>query len=326
MKFFIGNVEIKNQVVLAPMAGITSTTFRRICKDMGAGLVVAEMVSDKALIYESKKTYELLKMDETERPISQQIFGGDADTMAKAAKIIEKYMHPDIIDINMGCPVPKVAVKNNAGSNLLKDPVRVKKIVEAVISAVSVPVTVKIRSGWDENNINAVEIAKICESAGASAIFVHGRTRKQGYSGEADWNVIKDVVNAVKIPVIGNGDIKSCFDAEKMLKMTGCTAVMIGRGALGNPWLIKECVNYLDNGILPKEVSLKEKIDMMKYNVEELINDKNEVVGVLEMRTQLMYYLKGMPNTKNLKLAICKASSKDELIEILENYEKEVME
>ncbi|MBQ8901942.1 MAG: tRNA dihydrouridine synthase DusB [Bacilli bacterium] len=326
MKFFIGNVEIKNQVVLAPMAGITSTTFRRICKDMGAGLVVAEMVSDKALIYESKKTYELLKMDETERPISQQIFGGDADTMAKAAKIIEKYMHPDIIDINMGCPVPKVAVKNNAGSNLLKDPDRVKKIVEAVVSAVSVPVTVKIRSGWDENNINAVEIAKICESAGASAIFVHGRTRKQGYSGEADWNVIKDVVNAVKIPVIGNGDIKSCFDAEKMLKMTGCTAVMIGRGALGNPWLIKECVDYLDNGILPKEVSLKEKIDMMKYNVEELINDKNEVVGVLEMRTQLMYYLKGMPNTKNLKLAICKASSKDELIEILENYEKEVME
>jgi len=208
----------------------------------------------------------------------------------------------------------------------LKTPDRVREIVEAVVKAVSVPVTVKIRSGWDENNINAVEIAKICESAGASAIFVHGRTRKQGYSGEADWNVIKDVVNAVKIPVIGNGDIKSCFDAEKMLKMTGCTAVMIGRGALGNPWLIKECVNYLDNGILPKEVSLKEKIDMMKYNVEELINDKNEVVGVLEMRTQLMYYLKGMPNTKNLKLAICKASSKDELIEILENYEKEVME
>lgn len=326
MKFFIGNVEIKNQVVLAPMAGVTSTTFRRICKSMGAGLVVAEMVSDKALIYESKKTYELLKMDECERPISQQIFGGDADTMAKAAKIVEDYMHPDIIDINMGCPVPKVAVKNNAGSNLLKDPDRVRKIVEAVVAAVSVPVTVKIRSGWDENNINAVEIAKICESAGASAIFVHGRTRKQGYAGEADWNIIKDVVEAVKIPVIGNGDIKSCYDAEKMLKVTGCTAVMIGRGALGNPWLIKECVEYLDNGKIPQEVSLKEKLAMMKYNVEELINDKNEVVGVLEMRTQLMYYLKGMPNTKNLKLAICRASSKNELIEILENYEKEIME
>ncbi|MBE6156565.1 MAG: tRNA dihydrouridine synthase DusB [Firmicutes bacterium] len=326
MKFFIGNVEIKNQIILAPMAGITSTTFRRICKNMGAGLVVAEMVSDKALIYESKKTYELLKMDESERPISQQIFGGEAETMASAAKIIEEYMHPDIIDINMGCPVPKVAVKNNAGSNLLKTPDRVREIVKAVVSAVSVPVTVKIRIGWDELSINATEIAKICEEAGASAIFVHGRTRKQGYSGEANWNVIKDVVNAVSIPVIGNGDVKSCYDAEKMLKDTGCAAVMIGRAALGNPWLIKECVEYLEAGTKPQEVTLKEKLDMMRYNIEELVNDKNEVVGVLEMRTQLMYYLKGMPNTKNLKLAICKANSKAELMKILDEYEKEVME
>jgi len=246
--------------------------------------------------------------------------------MAKSAKIIEEYMHPDIIDINMGCPVPKVAVKNNAGSNLLKTPVRVKQIVEAVVSAVSVPVTVKIRSGWDEFSINAREIAKICEEAGASAIFVHGRTRKQGYAGEADWNVIKDVVNEVSIPVIGNGDVKTCYDAEKMLKYTGCAAVMIGRASLGNPWLIKECVEYLENGTLPKEVTLKEKLDMMRYNIEELVKDKNEVVGVLEMRTQLMYYLKGMPNTKNLKLAICKASSKDELIKIIDEYEKEVTE
>jgi len=326
MSFFIGNVEIKNQVILAPMAGITSTTFRKICSNMGAGLVVAEMVSDKALIYESKKTYELLKMDESERPISQQIFGGDKDTLTRAAKIIEEYMHPDIIDINMGCPVPKVAIKNNAGSNLLKDPKRVKEIVEAVVSAVSVPVTVKIRSGWDENSINAVEIAKICESAGASAIFVHGRTRKQGYTGLADWRVIKEVVNAVNIPVIGNGDIKTCYDAKRMLDETGCAAVMIGRGALGNPWLIKECVDYLEKGLIPKEVSLKEKLDMMRYNIEELVKDKNEVVGVLEMRTQLMYYLKGMPNTKNLKLAICKATSKDELIKIIDDYENELME
>ena len=301
MKFFIGNVEVKNQVVLAPMAGITSTTFRSICKNMGAGLVVAEMVSDKALIY-------------------------DAKTMAKAAKIIEEYMHPDIIDINMGCPVPKVAVKNNAGSNLLKTPDRVKEIVEAVVNAVSIPVTVKIRIGWDEEHINAIEIAKICEEAGASAIFVHGRTRSQGYTGFANWNVIKDVVESISIPVIGNGDIKSCFDAKKMLDETGCAAVMIGRAALGNPWLIKECVNYLESGALPKEVSLKEKLDMMKYNVKKLVEDKNEVVGVSEMRTQLMYYLKGMPNTKKLKLAICKASSKDELIKILNEYEKEIME
>ena len=326
MSFYIGNVLIKNQVILAPMAGITSVTFRKICKQMGAGLVVAEMVSDKALIYESKKTYELLKMSNDERPISQQIFGGDPETMAKAAKIIEDYMHPDIIDINMGCPVPKVAIKNNAGSNLLKSPDRVKQIVESVVNAVSVPVTVKIRSGWDENSINAKEIAKICEEAGASAIFVHGRTRKQGYTGNADWNIIKEVVEAVNIPVIGNGDIKSCYDAKKMLDETGCKAVMIGRGALGNPWLIKECVDYLENNILPKELSILEKIDMMKYNIEELVKDKNEVVGVLEMRTQLMYYLKGMPNTKNIKLQICNAKSKDELIEIIDNYKNEVME
>jgi len=235
-------------------------------------------------------------------------------------------MHPDIIDINMGCPVPKVAVKNNAGSNLLKTPERVKEIVETVVKSVNVPVTVKIRSGWDEKNINAVEIAKICESAGASAICVHARTRSQGYSGKADWNIIKDVVNAVSIPVIGNGDILSCYDAKKMLDETGCAAVMIGRGALGNPWLIKECVDYLENGIEPSEISFQEKIDMMKYNIEELIKDKNETVGVLEMRTELMYYLKGMPNTKNLKLAICQAKSKDELLNIIDNYKKEIME
>lgn len=324
--FYIGNVLIKNQVIVAPMAGITSTTYRRICKKMGAGLVVAEMVSDKALIYESKKTYELLKMYEDERPISQQIFGGDPDTLGRAAKIIEDYMHPDIIDINMGCPVPKVAVKNNAGSNLLKSPERVKEIVESVVKSVSVPVTVKIRIGWDENNINAVEIAKICESAGASAIFVHGRTRKQGYTGNANWNIIKDVVNAVKIPVIGNGDIKSCYDAKKMLDETGCAAVMIGRGVLGNPWLIKECVEYLEDGTIPKPISIREKIEMMKHNVEELIKDKNEIVGVLEMRTQLMYYLKGMPNTKNIKLAIVSATTKEELIKIIDRIEQEIME
>ena len=326
MSFFIGNVEVKNQVILAPMAGITSTTFRRICKRMGASLVVAEMVSDKALIYESKKTYELLKMYEDERPISQQIFGGDPETMGQAAKIIEDYMHPDIIDINMGCPVPKVAIKNNAGSNLLKTPERVREIVESVVKSVSVPVTVKIRIGWDENNINAVEIAKICEEAGASAIFVHGRTRKQGYTGVANWSVIKDVVEAVNIPVIGNGDIKSCYDAKRMLEETGCAGVMIGRGCLGNPWLIKECVDYLENGIEPKEISTNEKLEMMKYNIEEITKDKNEVVGVLEMRTQLMYYLKGLPNTKDLKLAICKATTKEELLKIINDYQKELME
>ena len=276
MEWKIGNVNIKNQVVLAPMAGVSSTTFRRICKKMGAGLVVAEMVSDKALIYESKKTFDLLKMSEDERPISQQIFGGSPEEMATASKIVEDFMHPDIIDINMGCPVPKVAIKNNAGSSLLKDPKRAYEIVKSVVQSVNVPVTVKIRSGWDESSINAVEIAKLCEKAGASAIFVHGRTRKQGYSGNADLQIIKDVVKSVNIPVIGNGDIKTCYDAKRMLDETGCTAIMIGRGALGNPWLINECVNYLEQGILPKEISLKEKIDMMKHHIRELVKDKNE--------------------------------------------------
>ena len=308
MKWKIGNVEIKNQIVLAPMAGISSTTFRSICKKMGAGLVVAEMVSDKAIIFNSKKTLDLLKMSEEERPISQQIFGGEPKEMALAAKKIEEYMHPDIIDINMGCPVPKVAVKNHAGSNLLKDPERACEIVREVVRSVTVPVTVKIRSGWDEKSINAVTMAKSLEEAGASAIFIHARTRKDGYSGQADWNIIKEVAKSVNIPVIGNGDIKTCYDAKRMLDETGCTAVMIGRGLLGNPWLIKECVDYINDGIKPKEISIKERIDMMKYNIKKLVEEKGEKVGVLELRTQLMYYLKRMPNSKNTKLRICSAA------------------
>lgn len=326
MSFFIGNVEIKNPFILAPMAGITSTSFRSICKDMGASLVVGEMVSDKALCYDSKKTYDLLKMQEKERPISQQIFGGDPDTMARAAKIVEDYMHPDIIDINMGCPVPKVAIRSKAGSSLLKDPELVRKIVSSVVKSVSIPVTVKIRSGWDENSINAVEIAKICEKAGASAIFVHGRTRKQGYSGKADWQIIKDVVNAVSIPVIGNGDVKTCFDAKKMLDECGCAGVMIGRGALGNPWIFKECVEYFEKGILPKEVTTKEKLDMMKKLTLDLVSEKVEHIAVLELRTMLMYFLKGLPNTKELKLSLCKAITKDEILNIIDEYQKNIME
>ena len=324
MEWKIGNVKIKNQVVLAPMAGITNTTFRSICKDMGAGLVLGEMVSDKALIYESKKTFELLKMNEKERPISQQIFGSNKEEMAQAAKIVEEYMHPDIIDINMGCPVPKVAIKNHAGSGLLKSPKKVFEIVKAVVDAVKVPVTVKIRSGWDEKSINAVEIAKLCEQAGASAIFIHARTRKQGYTGHADWSIIKEVVQNVSIPVIGNGDIKTCYDAKRMITKTGCTAVMIGRGALGNPWLIKDCVNYLEKEIEPQKVSIHDKIEMMKHHLKELVKDKNEVVGVLEMRTQLMYYLKGLPDTKKLKLAIVNATKKEEILNLLNEYEKEI--
>lgn len=324
MKFKIGNVELKNNVVLAPMAGISNSAYRTIIKEMGAGLIVAEMVSDKAISYGSKKTIDMLYMTDFERPISQQIFGSDKETFVSAAKFIYENMHPDIIDINMGCPVPKVALSSQAGSALLKDPDKVYEIVKAVVDAVPIPVTVKIRSGWDENSINAVSIAKIIESAGASAITVHPRTRKQGYSGHADWNIIKQVKMNVSIPVIGNGDITSCFDAKRMLDETGCDAIMIGRGVLGNPWLIKECIEYLDNGNLPNEVSVKEKVEMIKHHLDLLIKTKPYKVALLEIRSHAAWYLKGLPNAKELKNEIFKTNTGEELINLLDNYLKNI--
>lgn len=323
--FKIGNVEIKNRVVLAPMAGISNSAYRTIIKDMGAGLIVAEMVSDKAIMYNSKKTIDMLYMTDYERPISQQIFGSDKESFIIAAKYIEKHMKPDIIDINMGCPVPKVAIGAQAGSALLKNPEKIKDIVEGVVNSVSVPVTVKIRSGWDSDSINAVEVAKIIESAGASAITVHPRTRKQGYSGKADWNIIKEVKKAVNIPVIGNGDINSCYDAKRMIDFTNCDAVMIGRGALGNPWLIKQCVEYLDSGKLPSEVTLIEKIDMIKRHLELLLLTKPYKIAMLEIRSHAAWYLKGLPNAKELKESIFKTKTKEELNNLLNNYIKSMI-
>mgnify|MGYP005745056361 FL=1 len=320
----IKNVEINGKIVVAPMAGISNMTFRRICKSMGASLVVAEMVSDKAITYGNEKTFELLRMNDDERPISQQIFGSDVKSFVEAAKIVEEKMKPDIIDINMGCPVPKVAVKNQAGSALLKNPEKVGEIIKAVVGAVNVPVTVKIRSGWDQSSINAVEIAKIAEANGASAITVHARTRAQGYAGKADWNIIKEVVNAVDIPVIGNGDVVSCYDAKKMLDETGCNAVMIGRGLLGNPWLIKECVEYLESGKLPEVIDYNEKIDMMEYHLNKLCEDKTEKQAVLEIRNHLLNYLKGLPENKEVKNQVCRCKSRLEIIEVLENYRNEL--
>lgn len=320
----IKNVEINGKIVVAPMAGISNMTFRRICKSMGASLVVAEMVSDKAITYGNEKTFELLRMNDDERPISQQIFGSDVKSFVEAAKIVEEKMNPDIIDINMGCPVPKVAVKNQAGSALLKNPEKVGEIIKAVVGAVNVPVTVKIRSGWDQSSINAVEIAKIAEANGASAITVHARTRAQGYSGKADWNIIKEVVNAVNIPVVGNGDVISCYDAKKMLDETGCSAVMIGRGLLGNPWLIKECVEYLESGKLPEVIGYNEKIDMMEYHLNKLCEDKTEKQAVLEIRNHLLNYLKGLPENKEVKNQVCRCKSRLEIIEVLENYRNEL--
>lgn len=326
MVFKIGNIEIKNKVVLAPMAGICNNAFRRIAKEMGCGLIYAEMVSDKAIMYENEKTLDMLYMTDFERPITQQIFGSDKDSFVIAAKRIYETMHPDIIDINMGCPVPKVALRSQAGSALLKDPLKVKEIVSAIVTSVPIPVTVKIRSGWDNSHINAVEIAKIVEEAGASAIAVHPRTRSQQYSGKADWNIIKQVKESVNIPVIGNGDIKSCYDAKKMLDETGCDAVMIGRGALGNPWLIKECVEYLENGKVPTKISEIEKIDMIIKHFEYLLKIKSEHIAVTEMRSHIAWYLKGVKNSVNIKKSIFKCTTSEEVKDILFCYRKELYE
>ena len=320
----IGNIEIKNQVVLAPMAGISNTSYRTIIKEMGAGLIYAEMVSDKAIMFDNDRTIELLKMRESERPIAQQIFGSDEDSFVIAAKKIVELMHPDILDINMGCPVPKIALKSQAGASLLKDPDKIEKIVRSVVNAVDIPVTVKIRSGWDSNTINCVDVAKRIENAGASAITLHARTRAQGYSGSADWSLIKKVKEAVSIPVIGNGDIKTCYDAKKMLEETGCDAVMIGRGVLGNPWLIKECVDYLEDGTLPQRVSAKEKMQMLKRHFELLCKDKGEKLALLEIRTHALWYIKGLPGSASIKNQICQTKNSTELFNILNNYIEEL--
>ena len=319
MGFKIRDIELNNRIVLAPMAGICNSAFRKIIKEMGVGLIYAEMVSDKALVYNSKKTYDMLYMEDSERPIAQQIFGSDKDSFVKAAILVYNEMKPDIIDINMGCPVPKVALKAQAGAALLKNPVKIKEIVRAVVEAVPVPVTVKIRSGWDSNSINAVEVARICEEAGASAITIHGRTRSQGYSGSVDYNIIKKVKESVSIPVIGNGDIVDIDSAKKMFD-TGVDAIMIGRGCLGNPWLIRDLVNYFDKGTIPEKVSFEEKIDMCLKHMNYLMKIKPERVAVMEMRSHIAWYIKGLPNCIEVKRECFKTTSADEIEIILKNY------
>ena len=318
MKWKIGNVEIANQVVLAPMAGICDSAFRRIVKSMGCGLIETEMVSTRAVMHLNRKTREMLMMTDFERPISQQIFGSDVESFINASKYICENMNPDIRDINIGCPVTKVAVKSGAGSALLKTPDKASDIIKNVVDTVPIPVTVKIRSGWDENN--AVEIAKIAEDAGASAITVHPRTREQRYDVNSDWSIIKDVKEELSIPVIGNGDIWTCYDAKRMIDETGCDAIMIGRGILGNPWLVKQCVEYLDDGKEPERVTSKEKYEMFKIHAELIMGNYEDRVLMHKLRTTAAYYMKNLHGSVEIKKKIFLTSTKEELFDLLENY------
>lgn len=319
MKWKIGNVEIENQLVLAPMAGITNEAFRSICKEMGAGLVVCEMISDKALSFHNAKTIKMTGVSQNEHPLSMQIFGADKETLVSAAKWIYENTDADIIDINMGCPVNKVAKRAGAGSSLLRDPNKVYEITKAVVEATPLPVTVKIRIGWDENNINAVENAKMIEKAGACAIAVHGRTRAQMYSGHANLDVIKDVVEAVNIPVVGNGDIVDGPSALHMLEYTGCKAIMIGRGALGNPWIFKE-INAYFAGEEFKRPSKEEIYNMIVDQYERLLKLKGERLALLEMRSHVGWYLKGMQGSAQIKNKANQALSFEEVKKILKEY------
>lgn len=322
MKWKIGNVKIDNQVVLAPMAGICDSAYRRIVKSMGCGLIETEMVSTRAVMHLNRKTREMLTMTDYERPIAQQIFGSDVESFKTASAYICENMKPDILDINMGCPVTKVAVKSGAGSALLKDPEKASNIIKTVVDTVDIPVTVKIRSGWDKNN--ALEMAKIIEDSGASAIAVHPRTRHQRYDTPADWSIIKDVKEKVSIPVIGNGDIRTCFDAKAMIDYTDCDAIMIGRGVLGNPWIIKQCIDYLDYGIKPERIPSQEKLDMFKRHSSLIMDNYSDNVLVHKLRTNAAYYMKNLHGSVEIKKKIFQTSTKEELFDLLENYVKDL--
>lgn len=311
----IGNVTLDNNIILAPMAGITDLPFRLLCKEQGAGLLCMEMVSAKAIYYNNKNTESLMEIDERERPVSLQLFGSDADIMSEMAKKIEEKPF-DILDINMGCPVPKVA-GNGEGSALMKKPELVREIVSKVVKATCKPVTVKIRKGFDESCVNAVEIARIIEDCGAAAVAVHGRTREQYYSGRADWDIIRQVKEAVSIPVIGNGDVTGPESAKKMLEEIGVDGIMIGRAARGNPWIFGQIKEYLETGILPQKPELSEVREMMLRHARMQLECKGEYTGIREMRKHVAWYTAGYPNSAKLRAKINEVETYQELEALL---------
>lgn len=315
----IGDVEIPNRVVVAPMAGISNAAFRVTVKEFGAGLVVCEMISDKGIQTRNKKTLEMLHIEENEYPLSVQIFGGDKDTLVEAAKFVEANTQAAIIDINMGCPVNKI-IKAEAGAKWLLDPNKVYEMVAAVADAVQLPVTAKMRIGWDLDHVFAVENALAAERAGAGAVAMHGRTRVQMYEGQADWNVLKEVKQALTIPFMGNGDVKTPMDAKRMLDEVGADGVMIGRAALGNPWMIYQTKHYLETGILLPEPPAREKIATAKLHLERLVDLKGETIATREFRQHAAYYLKGISRAAKTKLAVNQATRQEEMVSILDAF------
>lgn len=314
----IGNIELSAPLALAPMAGITDLPFRLICRRLGCGMTVSEMVSAKGLLYKNVKTTEMLRIDDGERPTAIQLFGSVPAELAEAARMVEA-SGADMIDFNMGCPVPKI-VNNGEGSALMKNPQLAHDILAAMVKAVKIPVTVKFRAGWDDNNRNAVEIARAVEAAGVSAVAVHGRTRQQFYEGKADWSIIADVKQAVKVPVFGNGDIFTVADGLRMLEQTGCDGLMIGRGADGNPWLFTALAAELRGEPLPQPPSLKERLAQASEHLEMLIAYKNEVVAVKEMRRHISAYLKGMPHAAEFRGRFHKVDTQEQFSELLAEY------
>ena len=317
MEWQIGNVKIPNQVVVAPMAGVMNSAFRVICKKFGAGYVVSEMISDRGIMYHNQKTLRMMNVEAVEHPMGIQIFGGTKETLVEGAKFVDQHTEADVIDINMGCPVNKV-VNTDAGARWLLDPNKVYEMVSYVTDAVLKPVTVKMRIGWDDHHILAVENALAAQKAGAAAIAMHGRTRKQMYTGHANWDILKDVASELTIPFMANGDIKTAEDAKYVLDYTGADAVMIGRAAMGNPWMLTQTVHYLETGELLPEATPEEKIETAKEHLARLVDLKGEYGGVREFRGQATYYLKGIPRVAKTKVALMEAEEQATMNELFD--------